>query len=1139
MPEELTFEKMQEFRGQTAGAGRVGDAGPKAPTELNFEDMQRFRRERTDKFINEAAGASAADAGSVVEDAGAGLDAAIAGTANTLSNTFMIMDAMAERFESITGLVGFNKGGGFAAAEDYFRTKARERAVLAREGAIGRDSIPSKIIRVLAGLPVQLTTAAAALALTKNPAVAFGSLGMIAAADQGAEAVVKGGVAGALVGAAFPATATLGPAARAGVVGTTAGLAEGVIVGGDSEDAALSGLVAGGLAALGAKRGPKAPKASAQAAKDAPAKPLAQVHAEAKGQPVSPQQATRDSFNQRRRAPNAPFEDARAAMEARRVEGAANLRTRQGLPVEDAPAPGGRTIARPVVAPPPVEITDATKAAARAAVARPGEVQVELSGGKVANLNLNRIKGPEDFKATLAQVTDALKPSIDKARRGKITQAETKQAANDLGMTVETFLSRRKGAALNAEELTAGRTLHLGAVKHMSELAARVRSGKASDIDKAEFLRSVKLVEGTTESLLGATAEAGRALQAMRIELAPRNLKAIRDAMAQFKGANRGNGVEEFADLMAQMENPAQLTAAVQSLKAKPIDMALEVWVNGLLSGPQTHVTNAVSNGAVALYAIPESFVQGTSGMLRAGSARMRGRPAPERVFLSEAPARMYGLVEGSREGMRLAAQAFRTGRASDFFNKTELPPRAAIPGRVGEAVRLPGRFLVSADEFFKGIGYRQEVNAQAVRTASREGLRGAAWRQRVAEIRANPPEAIRAAARQQARVQTFTNELGNIGKKFTSLRESHPTFTLIAPFIRTPTNIFKFAAQRTPLGLMFKDVRANIRKGGAARDIEMGKMAFGTMVGMAAMAEAAEGNLTGSGPAEPRARALWLASGRRPYSFRVGDEYISYRRIDPIGTVIGAAADFAQVAGHATREESDQIAGALVLAMRNNIEGKTFMQGVSQFFEAISDPERFMESYLANLAGSIVPAAVAQANRVNDPVLRQADSIIDKIRSRVPGLSEDLPARLNVWGEPIVLDGGLGPDFVSPFYSNTYVPDPVTEEAMRVGAKFGKTRKSMTMRGAKIELTDREHLALQEAIGKTHKVLLDRVVGTPGYRALTKDQKRELMERTRRRITARVRDDFLVGIMNEDPGRAAGIAQEVINHLRGSGSER
>jgi hypothetical protein len=54
---------------------------------------------------------------------------------------------------------------------------------------------------------------------------------------------------------------------------------------------------------------------------------------------------------------------------------------------------------------------------------------------------------------------------------------------------------------------------------------------------------------------------------------------------------------------------------------------------------------------------------------------------------------------------------------------------------------------------------------------------------------------------------------------------------------------------------------------------------------------------------------------------------------------------------------------------------------------------------------------------------------MVREVQNRTPGWSESLPPRLNLWGEPIILDGALGPDMISPIYTSTAKHSPVDEE--------------------------------------------------------------------------------------------------------------
>jgi hypothetical protein len=65
---------------------------------------------------------------------------------------------------------------------------------------------------------------------------------------------------------------------------------------------------------------------------------------------------------------------------------------------------------------------------------------------------------------------------------------------------------------------------------------------------------------------------------------------------------------------------------------------------------------------------------------------------------------------------------------------------------------------------------------------------------------------------------------------------------------------------------------------------------------------------------------------------------------------------------------------------------------------------------------------------------LSATQGIIEKIQSRIPGWSDSLPPRRNIFGEPIVLSGGLGPDIMSPIYTSSDKHDPVAEEIVAQG---------------------------------------------------------------------------------------------------------
>lgn len=657
---------------------------------------------------------------------------------------------------------------------------------------------------------------------------------------------------------------------------------------------------------------------------------------------------------------------------------------------------------------------------------------------RAKNINLNRINSTDEVDNLINQVAESQPNKINEARREVITLEETEKLANDLGMTVKGLLDRRKGQAFNAEQAVAARKILVSSGENLINLAKKAATG--SDEEVALFRRAMAQHSAIQSQVSGLTAEAGRALGSFRIMAKSQagQDRAIKEALQ----AGGGTDVSKaMAERLAMLDDAVQINSFVKGAeKATTVDMVYEAWINGLLSSLGTHVVNALSNSLVAAWSVGERKVASLIG------DAVGGQSIPE----GEAAAQLKGMVEGAKDGMRLAWKAIKTGESSDPLQKIEQFKYKAItsenlgisgtPGRfadyVGEAIRLPGRALMAGDELFKTVGYRMELHAQAFRQGTSEGLKGEELAARIADIVMNPPENLHIAAVDAGRYQTFTKELGEAGRAVQEVRNKVPGARVIIPFIRTPINIMKYVGERTPLAPLSKSIRAEISAGGARRDLALAKIATGSTLMAVAADFALSGDITGAGPTNPAMRNILRSTGWQPYSIKVGDEYYSYQRLDPIGAFIGLSADIAEISGQAGEFDSLDMATASAIAVANNITSKTYLSGLAEFFDvmssASSDPEndnKRAQRWISRLAGSAVPSSVAALERTMSPEMSATYGIIDKIKSRIPGYSDDLPPRRNIFGEPIVLQGGLGPDIMSPIYVSTDKKDKVADE--------------------------------------------------------------------------------------------------------------
>lgn len=704
------------------------------------------------------------------------------------------------------------------------------------------------------------------------------------------------------------------------------------------------------------------------------------------------------------------------------------------------------------------------------------------------NIRLSKLDSPQSIKRALVQA-EQMTGGFDAARRGRITQAETQSLADELGMTPESLLSRRKGQAFNAEEALAGRQILAKSGNELVNMARRIqRLDDPGEEALSAFRQALVRHVAIQEQIAGATAEAGRTLAQFRMVADGRNVRGnVLNALAE-GGGGKGR-LKEAADLILEngASDPGTMNrAARDALKPGWGDKFKELWINSLLSGPQTHVVNAVSNTMTALAQIPEHAIAAGIGGVRNVAAR--GKVA-DRVLFSELGARSVGLLQGVKDGLRQAARTLRTGEASDFANKVDTVHQDAIGGIGGKIIRTPTRLLSSADELFKGMARRMELNGLAVRKATAEGLSGDAGKRRVAELVSNPTDEMLEQAFDYGRYLTFQRPLGEAGNAVTRLSNSNPGWKVIFPFVRTPTNLLKFALERSPAAPVVREWRRDFRAGGAKRDLAMARALVGSGVGALVAQMAADGVITGNGPADEKARTLLRADGWQPYSIKVGDRYVSYQRLDPFASTLGVAAGMVELQGHMTDKQQEDVALLITASVMQNLSSKTWLSGLGDLVDAVNDPSRYASGWLKRTAGSLaVPAGVAQVARTVDPTLREADTIMDAVRRRVPGLSKSLPEQRDVWGRPVTSEGGLGPDIVSPVWLSTRDGDPVNNALLKDGVTVPAFQRR--------DMTPQQYGAFREQAGADAYGKIAGVISTPEWKGLTKDDMQDLVSK-------------------------------------------
>lgn len=691
-------------------------------------------------------------------------------------------------------------------------------------------------------------------------------------------------------------------------------------------------------------------------------------------------------------------------------------------------------------------------------------------GSDAVYVNFARIKGSDDVKRVIADTLAATREDIDKARRGVRSNLTTvlasgKEDAWDL------IASRRRGQPFNAEESVAVRRLWEASAGKLLEVADTA-SKMPSPENLFQFRKMLATHAAIQQEVTAARTETARALQSWAIPVggSKEAMRSISEMLERFGGVDVNL---DLARRVASLQNiPNGLSAlgeiAERSAFLKSLDAVKEVWVNGLLSGPKTHVVNFMSNTAVS----------GLQIMERAAAARWGQITGSGNVPVGEAMAQWFGMMQGQRDALRNAWMTLKTGQSGFGIGKVDLPRERAISARnagvdenswlgrsidiVGAGVSMPGRLLTVSDEYSKSVAYRMELNAQAFRTASREVQDGtipqAALKSRMADIIANPPENIRMASTDAATYQTFTSQPGAMVQGLNRLEQkweqsgvggalSASLLRFVLPFRNTPANIFKYTMERTPMAPLTERYRDAIARGGADADIARTRMALGTTMILTATDLAMDGHVTGSGPGktEHSKRDAQYRSGWQPYSIKIGDRYFAYSRMDPLGFTIGIGADLGEYLNEAdfdekTGVEIQKAVSAAAMSIGNNALSKNYLRGVSEFLTALSGSEGQATTWVERMAGSFVPTGAAEVTRAVDPYMRATHDMVSRLKSRTPGLSSDLPMQRDVYGRPKSYASGLGKtyDAVSPVYSHQEHVEPIDREQMEQGWYIG-----------------------------------------------------------------------------------------------------
>jgi hypothetical protein len=285
---------------------------------------------------------------------------------------------------------------------------------------------------------------------------------------------------------------------------------------------------------------------------------------------------------------------------------------------------------------------------------------------------------------------------------------------------------------------------------------------------------------------------------------------------------------------------------------------------------------------------------------------------------------------------------------------------------------------LLFLDEFSKSLIYDSHLSAYAYRMAKSEGLEGDNLQKRMNQLTEDKNSPAKLMAYDKALYLTFQNDLGKMGKDTQKALKGLPyAGKYVFTFVKTPTNIGKVVARKTPLigGLAaaWAWKQGNLNGSGRARVAEqLIAASIFSFFWMAVGGEDEEGRpiLTAAPPAGAGARE-WSERGIQQHSLLINGTYYRYDRLEPIGTVIALMVDtIMKIKGAPDSKTTADLSLDGMELIYGSFMSKSWLTGVSDVMKVMESPDR-LPDYVAKKVGSFVPRAAGQFGSASDPYYR------------------------------------------------------------------------------------------------------------------------------------------------------------------------
>ena len=496
-------------------------------------------------------------------------------------------------------------------------------------------------------------------------------------------------------------------------------------------------------------------------------------------------------------------------------------------------------------------------------------------------------------------------------------------------------------------------------------------------------------------------------------ELTPDETKFIVDQMEKI--STMEDGYEKNVEI-------AKVQKMLQDKLPPEKGQGLKAWMRiSMLFNPKTQVRNILGNAVItpvnALADVVASRVDKSiakkTGVRTSGTTSLKNYAKGFKKGLYES----YNDFKQGISTRDIQGNRFEVGQGKSFNERQTgalAKQRNAVAKAFNRVDSLLGFMLDVGDRPFYETTFVNSINNQKILNNTNEVT------QDMLDIATN--EAL---ARTWQDNNEYTKFVLNVRRGMNKLNiKGYGLGDVLIPFAKTPANLTKAIVDYSPVGLVktltsdYKKLKNNISTGTVTSMQQhefaqnLGKAVAGTMLYVAGYALAEAGIITGANDEDKDVSDFMKNTlGIQPYSVKIGDKSFTYDWAQPVAAPFAVMADLKNVdKGTGMLEAVNSVTDTAF----NILLEQSFLTGIQDVLGSYGSKVEGIENQIFGLPARAVPTFVKQINDLIDPYSRmvyeqdkQLESAKNQVKTKIPGVSKELPVTRDTLGRKVEKYGG------------------------------------------------------------------------------------------------------------------------------------